>query len=259
MAPDGFDAFFERSFPSMMARALILCGHRQDAEDAVQEAYAEAFRRWERLRGYDAPDAWVYRIVRQRLSAVSRRKARWRPAELDSIPHPPAAGVEQAVEARAVLSALAALPRRQRTVLVLHCLQGMSQEAIADELGLSRGGVAASLFKARKKLKKVLGMPDRGTGGAGELGRARDELISTDVLRARLAEAPAGQSGDPLTERLHRTEVWLRGGFTAERETMARIHERIRTRTSQHVPGQVREHVHNAVTGPRPEAKDGRR
>ncbi|MEU6082761.1 sigma-70 family RNA polymerase sigma factor [Streptomyces sp. NPDC047108] len=238
---EDFGAFFERTFPGMLARAFVLCGHRQDAEDAVQEAYAEAFRRWDRLRAYDAPDAWVLRIVRQRLAAVSRRRARRRTVELDSVPHPPAAAVERTVEARAVLTALAALPQRQRTVVVLHCLQGMSQEAVAEELGLSRGGVAASLFKGRKRLEKVLGMPERGTGAAGERARGRDALVGPGVPGARPAAGLPGP-GDPrydlswlpgpaeqsaLPELLRRTEVWLRGGFTADRRTMERIRDAV--------------------------------
>ncbi|MFG2193543.1 RNA polymerase sigma factor [Streptomyces sp. NPDC048639] len=237
----------------MLARALVLCGHRQDAEDAVQEAYAEAFRRWDRLRTYDAPDAWVFRVVRQRLSAVSRRRARWRPAELDAVPHPPAAAVERTVEARAVLTALAALPQRQRTIVVLHCLQGMSQEAIARELGLSRGGVAASLFKGRKRLEKVLGMPERGTGGAGERARGHDALVGPGAPRARLAAGTPGP-GDPryepsglpepsefseLSELLRRTEVWLRGGFTAERRTLERIRDAVTAEERDGAPGRT--------------------
>lgn len=106
-AGGGFAGFFERSYPGMLARALLLSGHRQDAEDAVQEGYAEAFRRWERLRAYEAPDAWVYRVVRQRLWAVGRRRARHRSAETRLPQPPPTASVEQTAEARAVLSALA--------------------------------------------------------------------------------------------------------------------------------------------------------
>lgn len=55
--PADFRTFFERSCPGMLARALLIAGHRQDAEDAVQQAYIEALQRWERLSRYDSPDA----------------------------------------------------------------------------------------------------------------------------------------------------------------------------------------------------------
>ena len=70
--PAEFHTFFECSCPGMLARALLLAGHRQDAEDAVQQAYVEALRRWERVGRYDSPDAWVYKIVKQRLWATAR-------------------------------------------------------------------------------------------------------------------------------------------------------------------------------------------
>ncbi|MBJ6613804.1 RNA polymerase sigma factor [Streptomyces sp. I4(2020)] len=207
-----FDTFFARSFPGMTARALLLCGHPQDAEDAVQEAYAAAFSRWERLCRYDAPDAWVYRIVRQRLWAVARDRSRTRLAEPDSFQPPPAAGVEQTVEARAVLTALARLPSRQRTVLVLNCLEGMTQQAIADELGLTRGAVAASVFKARAKLMKAVGMTDRADKGNGRRaahGRHDDLGLVPSQATARLRDQAAAPA-DPVVAALRRTELWLR-------------------------------------------------
>ncbi|MEW2631013.1 sigma-70 family RNA polymerase sigma factor [Streptomyces sp. NPDC048389] len=207
-----FDGFFARSFPGMTARALLLCGHPQDAEDAVQEAYAAAFARWERLRHYDAPDAWVYRVVRQRLWAVARDRSRIRPAEPDSLQPPPSAGVEQTVEARAVLTALAELPSRQRTVLVLNCLEGMTQEAIADELGLTRGAVASSVFKARAQLVKAVGMSDKADAGSSRRAvRARHDdlgLVPSHAL-ARLRDQTAAPA-DPVAAALRRTELWLR-------------------------------------------------
>ncbi|GAA2455940.1 RNA polymerase sigma factor [Streptomyces macrosporus] len=223
VATEEFEVFFARSFPGMLARALLLCGHRQDAEDAVQEAYAEAFRRWDRIAGYEAPDAWVYRVVRQRLWAAGRRGARTRTGALDDLPHPVVAGVEQTAHARAVLDALALLPRRQRTVLVLHCLHGMSQDAVAQELGLSRGGVAASLFKARRTLEKVLDM--RGREADRPSGRA-EELVSPGAARSRGLGAPLPperQDGDRTARALRAAEAWLRGAVAADAETMARV------------------------------------
>ncbi|MDI9889266.1 sigma-70 family RNA polymerase sigma factor [Streptomyces sp. HNM0645] len=200
----------------MTAKALLLCGHPQDAEDAVQEAYAAAFVRWERLRHYDAPDAWVYRIVRQRLWVVARDRSRTRPTEPGTLQTPPSAGVEQTVEARAVLTALAQLPSRQRTVLVLNCLEGMTQEAIAGELGLTRGAVASSVFRARAKLGRAIGMSDgTGAGKGRRTGRERHDdpgLVPSQAqaqAQARLREGPTG-SVDPVTVALWRTELWLR-------------------------------------------------
>ncbi|GAA4678920.1 hypothetical protein GCM10023347_36780 [Streptomyces chumphonensis] len=235
-----FEVFFTRTFTGMFARALLLCGHRQDAEDAVQEAYAEAYRRWERLSGYDAPDAWVYRVVRQRLWATGRRDARMRGADagVADLELPAPAGVEETAEARAVLAALALLPRRQRTVLVLHCLHGLSQEAVAEELGLSRGGVAASVFKARRRLEKLLDLREQSSAGPRD---GRDGLATSGprgpwvVLPGRATRTEPsgrGRAGAALAV----AEGWLRRCGAAGPRVAARVRDAL---TAEAGPGGV--------------------
>ncbi|MBW1598621.1 RNA polymerase sigma factor [Streptomyces sp. JJ38] len=235
-----FEAFFARTFTGMLARALLLCGHRQDAEDAVQDAYAEAYRRWERLRGYEAPDAWVYRVVRQRLRAAGRRNARARAAGLEGLPAPAVAGVEQTAYARTVLAALATLPKRQRTVLVMHCLNGVPQRDVAEELGLSRGGVAASLSKARRRLQKVLGMRERAARGSDG---ADDRLVRPGVpmrgeeLRPLSRAVHQRPEGDGLAVALAAAEAWLRVCVAAGPEAAARVRVAVLGRGGEGGPG----------------------
>lgn len=191
-----FDTFFADSRDEMLARALMMAGSRHDAEDAVQEAYAEALLGWDRISGYDNPGAWVFRIVRQRLWKSARRWRRvgsadlttWRATEGDP---------ERFTEATFALAALITLPNRQRAVMVMHCLHEMSQQEIADELGLSRGTVAATVFKARRKLAKALGMTDTMTGPSLRSVSDQDPLDAllfrvTAVLTDDLAGRPGG-------------------------------------------------------------------
>ena len=55
---DDFEAFYQASYPRLVGQLTILTGSLEDAEDAVQEAFARASTRWARLRDYDAPEAW---------------------------------------------------------------------------------------------------------------------------------------------------------------------------------------------------------
>lgn len=210
--PPDFAEFFRQTLPGMLARALLLCGNQQDAEDAVQDAYLDAVRNWSRIGGYDAPDAWVYKLVRQRLAKVSRRTARQRAATL-TVPRPPAASVEQTAEAHAVLAALATLPRRQRTLLVLHTLHGMAQQDIADELGLRRGTVAATIFKARRTLEGALGMTD-------PTGADADRFAPVTGPRQLPATT---RPVDRLALALADAELWLEQGIAADQRLLARI------------------------------------
>jgi RNA polymerase sigma factor (sigma-70 family) len=153
--PIAFEEFFAASASRVLARALVLAGNRHDAEDAVQEAYAEALRRWDRIGGYEAPEAWLHLVVRQRLWKASARWRRLRSLtalELDAW-RATSGDPEQAVLVDGVLAAVAALPRRQRTMLVMHCLQGMKQEEIAEELRVRASTVAATIFNARRTLR----------------------------------------------------------------------------------------------------------
>jgi len=188
-----FAAFFERTAPGMVRRARILCGQRADAEDAVADAYVEAWRRWPRLRGYETPEAWVHRVMCQRLWKAARRHARQVPSGLE-LPVPAHVSAEQAARVSEVLGAVAGLPRQQYLVVCLHALSGLSHEEIAGVLGVSPRTVRVHLFRARQTLRKVLDI-GAGPSGAGAL------LL---VIGWRRAAAK-----DRVTEAIGTADDWL--------------------------------------------------
>ena len=55
-----FGAFYRASYPRLVGQLTVMTGSLEDAEDAVQEAFARASTRWPRLRDYDLPEAWVW-------------------------------------------------------------------------------------------------------------------------------------------------------------------------------------------------------
>ncbi|MFF4269014.1 RNA polymerase sigma factor [Streptomyces sp. NPDC001536] len=196
-AREDFDVFFQRTYPRMRARALLLWRHREEAEDAVQEAYAELFRYWDRVSHYEAPEAWAYKVMTQRLNRARRTWFRHHTLEIEP---PPTASVEETSEARQVLAALKGLPDRQRQVLVLHCLQGMPQQEIAELLDIKRSSVAGSLRKARGRLGRELGLPTGELPGGGDalMSSTRDVRVESTAL-----------SRDPLSSLLRQAENWL--------------------------------------------------
>ncbi|MFE0465266.1 sigma-70 family RNA polymerase sigma factor, partial [Kitasatospora sp. NPDC058965] len=123
------------------------------------------------------------------------------------------ATTEETAEARAALAALAALPGRQRMVMVLHLVHGLSQPDIAEQLNIRRSTVAAHVFKARRTLEEVLGMhpTERGEERTGLLAGGRP----AGLLRPVTLLAQTGPA-DPLAERLRAAEDWLRAGFEAD-------------------------------------------
>ncbi|AEM88149.1 RNA polymerase sigma factor [Streptomyces violaceusniger] len=194
-----FDAFYARTYPWLAARAVMLSGNRQNAEDAVQEAYIEAMRRWPEVRAYASPEAWVTTTMRRKLSKDGRRWwFRWKPVEMagTTVPAATTATVEETAEALAALRALGTLPPRQRQVVVMHSLEGMSYRAISAELGISVGSVGSNLNKARARLSLMLDV-------SPELGRPTERLLT------RTPE-------DPLTAALYGAAEWLSDGFRGD-------------------------------------------
>ncbi|MGV9849959.1 RNA polymerase sigma factor [Streptomyces endocoffeicus] len=191
-----FDAFYARTYPWLAARAVMLSDNRQNAEDAVQEAYIEAMRRWPEVRACASPEAWVTTTMRRKLSRDGRRWwFRWKPAEM-TVPAATTASVEETAEALAALRALGTLPPRQRQVVVMHSLEGMSYQAISAELGISVGSVGSNLHKARARLSLLLDV-------SPELGRATDRLLTRTPK-------------DPLSVALYGAAEWLSAGFSGE-------------------------------------------
>jgi RNA polymerase sigma-70 factor (ECF subfamily) len=182
---------------------MLLWRDRQEAEDAVQEAYLEAARRWDDVRSYDDPEGWVRLVMTQR---VKKARLAWLRRRTLEIQPSPVATVEETAQARQALAAICRLPERQRQVLVLHCLQGMLQQEIADLTGLTRGGVAASLSKARTRLAKELGLDVAEDGDGGP------SLLPSLAV----AGAAARPVDDPLTTMLRHAEKWLAEACTAD-------------------------------------------
>lgn len=141
----------------MLALCLHVTGRRDDAEDALQEAFLDVHRGLRHFRGEAAASTWVYRIA---LRAALRVRARRRPEEPVD-PETPGPGGEAALDARAearrVAAALGALPAEHRAVLALFAVEGLRHAEIAAVLGIPEGTVWSRLHAARRRLAAALG------------------------------------------------------------------------------------------------------
>ncbi|MFE0593055.1 RNA polymerase sigma factor [Micromonospora echinospora] len=207
-----FDDFVARTRSATLARAIMYCGRRPDAEDAVQEAYLAAYLHWSELR---EPRAWVETTVRRRFAREAGRWwSRWRRTELE-VPVAATSTPDEEAAAVAVLRSVGLLPPRQRQVLIMICLEGMSYRQVADEVGISVGAVGANLAKARERLAVLLGL-------AAEPHRAGDPLVAGVLTRSGPDGLP-GYGEDALATALRRTERWLARGFDADRASAQRL------------------------------------
>jgi RNA polymerase sigma-70 factor (ECF subfamily) len=174
-AGDGsaFEACVRTYCGRMLAVARRTLGNEADAEDAVQEAFASAFKEIGRFHGLSSLGTWLHRIVVN--AALGRLRSRQRQPERsieDLLPHfgegehqvdPPApwkATPEtdlQVREARELVqSCISRLPEGYRTVLLLRDIEGLDTEETARLLGTSPGVVKTRLHRARQGLRTLL-------------------------------------------------------------------------------------------------------
>ena len=147
-----FTEFMTGRWPGLVRLAYALTGDRWLAEDLAQAALASACNSWRRVRRADDPDAYVRRIL---INAAHRRfrEQRRLPAARGKA-EPEVADLAQAAETRSDLfAALAALPHRQRAVIVLRYWADLSDAQVAELLGCSEGTVRSQAWRALAKLR----------------------------------------------------------------------------------------------------------
>lgn len=134
-------------------------GHREDAEDLVQEVFLAA---WKYLDSFDASrpfGPWLMRIVFNRGANLRRSRARHdTELEVDAVSDAPSALAEtERGEMRDQLHrALAELPERQRLIVTLFDVDGMTSSEIGEMLELAPGTVRWHLHEARRTLRASL-------------------------------------------------------------------------------------------------------
>jgi RNA polymerase sigma-70 factor (ECF subfamily) len=127
---DDFDMFYAATSRRLVRQIFAMTGDQSEAEDAVQEAYIRAWRRWPRIRAYEDPEAWV-RVVAYRISVNSWQKARNRLTAHRAARHRELPGLSP--DLVALVNALRKIPEAQRRAIVLHHLAGLSVEEIARD------------------------------------------------------------------------------------------------------------------------------
>lgn len=151
-----FDALVHRFQDRVYRLALVWLYDPQHAPDASQEVFLRAFKGLKGFRFRSAPFTWLYRATRNVCSEINRK----RPAEpLENEPTDPAMSADKQIAgeqaARWVRELVAALPPRQREVVVLRLFEELSVEATASAMGCRPGTVKALLHKAMHKLKEA--------------------------------------------------------------------------------------------------------
>jgi RNA polymerase sigma-70 factor (sigma-E family) len=145
--PDDVAEFYRTAYPRLLRVVGSVAGGVEDAESCVQDAFVQLLPRWDRVRRYDDPEAWVRQVAVRRVLSRHRRRqvaARLLPrlAQPDVVPGPHGDRLD-------VAGALRRLSPEARAVLVLHHGLGMPLPEVAAALGVPVGTVKSRLHRAR--------------------------------------------------------------------------------------------------------------
>jgi RNA polymerase sigma factor (sigma-70 family) len=143
-----FETFYRASRDRSLRAVVAATGDPHSAAEAVAEAYARAFQRWERLKGHPNPLAWVVR------TAINHHRSVWRRLHREIAGVPERAVTDQPIGLDSELvQAVWQLPARQREVVALRIVCELSTRDTARALGIAPGTVTAHLHRALSALR----------------------------------------------------------------------------------------------------------
>jgi len=138
---------------------MAILGNEADARDATQEAFVQAWARMGTIRDPGRFDAWLQRVAvnASRMVHRSRRRRAVREISESQVTRTAAnAGSADSDDSNVLDVALQHLDIDQRTILVLHHLEGRSVAELADLFGIPMGTVKSRLHTARGALQKAI-------------------------------------------------------------------------------------------------------
>ncbi len=154
--PLRLDALYQHYRAPVLRYLTQMCGSPELAEELTQETFLKAMGGLLAFRGDASVATWLFRIARNAYLSSLRRPfpGRIDTEEFLSIPdasggHDPVRSYAAAEQRDMIVWALAQLPEKYRSVLLLRDAEGLAYAEIADVLGISLSAVKVNLFRAR--------------------------------------------------------------------------------------------------------------
>ncbi|MFI5938354.1 SigE family RNA polymerase sigma factor [Actinoplanes sp. NPDC051494] len=170
-ADEGFREFVNARFQPLRALAYVTCGDWQTAEDAVTSSLQRLYLRWHKVA---SPDSYARTMVVR--AAIGEKRRPWRRERSAGDAFPDVAGpdpsgdVDERLRLRAALRQIAP---RQRAVLVLRFMEGLSVEETAEAMGCSAGTVKSQSSRGLDTLRAVLALEN-----SEETRKGADRVLS---------------------------------------------------------------------------------
>lgn len=168
---EAYDELVRRYQGRIYGLVYNMTSHREDTLDLVQDIFVKAYNSLAGFRGQSSFYTWIYRIAINQTINFLKKRCRHNTLslnDLDSAAERDPAYVELSAKdspardanlgelQEKMNKALQTLSEKHRAVVVMHDLQGLSHEEIAQTLGCSQGTVRSRLFYARQLLQNEL-------------------------------------------------------------------------------------------------------
>lgn len=200
---------------------MKVCGHREDAEDTMQDVLIKAVPYLARIDNPKALAVWLYKVARNRCW-MSRRRSKFAPSEtlaledlmpdaheLESLTTTPHASPEAAVLSREdserVQEAILRIPPQYRLVLVLHDMEDLDTAEVAQVTGLREGTVRVRLHRARLFLRRELSRDQTDAPATiPRRGKRTSRPLQCREMFAQLSEYLDGRMDDLACEHIQK-------------------------------------------------------
>ncbi len=157
---------YKKYYSAMLKKALLLLDNNEDAEELVQEVFADLIKRVDSVMAVEQKNLPAYLLSAVKFSAYSRNKkqSRWNFSEFDSeevelLKDENAIPEEIYLKSEAVAelkSALEKIPERYKNLLEFKYILGLSDLEIGEKFGISESAVRSGLLRARRKAYSVM-------------------------------------------------------------------------------------------------------
>ena len=160
-----FDEIYKKYEKLVFNIAIQLLKNREDAEECLNDTFMKVYKNLSAYRGDCTLSVWIYRIAENTaLDALkSRDKREFSSLEDDDeVPAStdekinPEKYIEIEENKKLIRAAIAALNERERVIITLCDIEGLSYEEISDALNINIGTVSSRISRAREKIKKYI-------------------------------------------------------------------------------------------------------
>jgi len=186
-----FTLWLRENQKAFLKAAKVICFDTQNAEDVLQEALADVYKRWSKIRAHENPEAYLMRVMvskhadmrRKWLRKQEERETSWDLAENIRDIADQTDDVTQRLLVQAALKSLSAV---QRAVLVLIYEHGMVLREVAEVLQIPMGTAASHLARGKAAVAAYIDLvPELEKSAKREIGAPADsvrEILIAEVV-----------------------------------------------------------------------------